>query len=232
MGNTLRARARVASLIACVFFAGCTPGSIAHGRSGFLGDYSELKRNADYPAALVYLKTGVPWSEYNAIQLDSVSLWGNDEMKRLDAGDRQRLTDALYSALSRELGKHFALIGRPGPNTVRLRAAVAVVHDAHAAALATVTTAGPHVRAVGDLSAEVASAMGAATVEVELADSLGNERLAAVVDERTGGDILAAKPGFATWDDVNAACDSWARKVAWRTVRFGVQRKPGVPTLL
>ena len=76
--------------------SGCTATRARRGtpeESGFLRNYSQLAENPDYPAALVYVRPGVPWSRYDSIILDSAGLWITDETKGLSAEDQQMLTD-------------------------------------------------------------------------------------------------------------------------------------------
>ena len=54
-------------------------------RAGFLGDYTGLIKNPAYPAALVYLKPGVQWARYSAIQLDSAGAGAKDGKNGLSA---------------------------------------------------------------------------------------------------------------------------------------------------
>ena len=80
--------------------------------------------------------------------------------------------------------------------------------------------------AAGGLSADVAYTVGTATVEIEAVDSITGERLAASVDERSGNKALLTMRTFQKWGDFEAACRFWARRVAFRAAKFGVQRKP------
>ncbi len=200
-------------------------------KSGFLGDYSQLKENPEYPAALVYIEPGVQWPQYNSIKLESAGLWVNDSTKNLSAEDQQHLTDTLYSKMSEDLGKVFTLTNQPGPNTIVLRVALTQAQGAKVG-LRVVTTAVPQLRTAGaivGLGGDTATTVGSATVEVEILDSVTNQRLAAGVDERAGTKVLFAKRTYQTWGDVEAACDRWSSRIAWQLARVGVQRKPGVP---
>jgi hypothetical protein len=121
------------------------------------------------------------------------------------------------------------LANQPGPGTLRLRAALTQAKGARVV-LRTVTTVVPQLRIAGTLvglAGDTATMVGTATVEVEILDSVTNERLAAAVDERAGTKVLFAKRAYTTWGDVEAACDYWAKRVAWQLARHGVQRKPG-----
>ena len=44
-------------------------------RSGFLRDYSQLEPHDDYPAQEIYIAPDAEWSKYNAVYIESVSLW-------------------------------------------------------------------------------------------------------------------------------------------------------------
>jgi hypothetical protein len=68
-------------------------------KSGFLGDYSQLQKSKEYPAALVYESPGAQWSQYDSVELDSVSLWASRSTKKLSDKDKQSLTDMLFTKL-------------------------------------------------------------------------------------------------------------------------------------
>src|SRR5258707_6229832 len=80
--------------------------------SGFLRDYSQLKEVDGYPAARIYIRPGVPWANYNSIQIDSVGLWA-DASTSLSPEDQQKLTDTLYKDLYDDLSKYFVIANRP-----------------------------------------------------------------------------------------------------------------------
>lgn len=232
---TKRTRPPILALlvVGALTVTGCTATRERRGEpeeSGFLRDYSQLQKNPDFPAALVYVKPGVQWARYDSVQLAAVGLWGNEEAEKLSAEDRQILTDALYTSLERELSKYFTLTSPPGPNTLRLRAALTQAQGAKVA-LRTITTVVPQLRITGalvGLSADTATTVGSATVEMEILDPITNQRLAAAVDDRAGTKVLFAKRAYQTWGDVGAACEYWAKRIAWQLARHGVQRKPGV----
>jgi Protein of unknown function (DUF3313) len=224
----------VALLVASQMLVGC---AATRGRrftepekSGFLGDYSELKKNPEFPAALVYIKPGVQWSRYDSIDIESAGLWVSDSTKNISREDQQHLTDVLYSKMAKDLGDVFKLSNQPGPNTLVLRVALTQAQGAKVP-LRVVSTVVPQLRlptAVLGLGTDTAFTVGSATVEMEVLDSVTNQRLAAGVDNRAGTKVLFAKRTFQTWGDVEAACDRWASRIAYQLARVGVQRKPGV----
>jgi hypothetical protein len=44
-------------------------------RAGFLGDYSMLEPGGDDAPALMWVRTDVDWSVYNAVMIDSIQFW-------------------------------------------------------------------------------------------------------------------------------------------------------------
>lgn len=224
----------VAVAAASLFAAGCTATRARRGtpeESGFLGDYSQLQKLDGYPAAMVYIRPGVQWSRYNAIQLDSVQLWTDASTSGLSAEDQQMLTDSLYKSLRDDLSKYFMIVNQAGPNTIRLRVALTQAQAAKPV-LRTVTTVVPQMRLLGGvigLAGDTATTVGSATVEMEALDSVSNQRLAAAVDDRAGTKVLFAKRAYSTWGDVEAAFGYWSDRIAWQMARVGVQRLPGVP---
>ena len=73
--------------------------------AGFLGDYSQLAEHPDYPAQEVYLDPQAVWSQYDSIEIDSVTLWVNEGTAKLKDKDRQMLTDLVYKALHEKLAR-------------------------------------------------------------------------------------------------------------------------------
>jgi hypothetical protein len=223
----------VAALIAVpLTMAACTATRERRGtpeESGFLGNYSRLQKNPDYPAALVYIRPGVQWSRYNAIQIDSVGLWG-DATNNISPEDQQMLTDVLYKSLYNDLSKYFMITDHTGPNTLRLRVALTQVQAAKPV-IRTITTVVPQLRVlttIVGLAADTAATVGSATVEMQVLDSATNQMLAEGVDDRAGTKALFAKRAYTSWGDVEAACDYWSSRIAWQLARQGVLRKPGV----
>src|SRR5688572_8380943 len=91
--------------------------------SGFLGDYSMLKPGEGDQAGLVYIAPDADWDRYNAVFLDSVTLWQNDNTKKLSDQEAQALSDYLYEAVHRELSQDYKMVNKPGPNVMRIRLA-------------------------------------------------------------------------------------------------------------
>jgi len=200
--------------------------------TGFLGDYSRLEPIGELEGRLAYVRADAQWDRYDAIELDSVTLWATDANVRLSAEEQQMLTDLLFDALADELGARFVLAERSGPNVLRVRAALTQAKGANVPMRA-LSTFVPQALLVGTgvgLSLDTARTVGTATVELEVLDSVTDRRLVALVDQRAGTKSMLA-PGrtFKTWGDVEAACDFWASRVAEALEAQGVRTRPEAP---
>jgi hypothetical protein len=196
--------------------------------AGFLGDYSDLAPREGYDAQEIYINPRAEWGRYDAIHLDSVTLWTTEGTAKLEEDERQMLTDLLYASLVSELGARFELAERPGPEVLRIRAALTQAKGANVP-LRTLSTFVPQMYLISagvGLTADVARTVGTATIEVEILDSITRERLAAAVDQRAGNKtILTGTRTFKTWGDVQSASEFWAKRIADALERLGVRKK-------
>ena len=192
--------------------------------SGFLRDYSQLQKNDQYPAYLVYINPRANWSRYNAIMIDSVSLWATAD--KLSLEDRQMITGMMYNALYDTLGKNFAIVTAPGLNVLRLRAAITEAQGSKVA-LNVVSSVIPQLRlltTVGGMAADTSVLVGEASAEAEILDSVTGIRLAAGVDRQTGTKAIIRGNKFSKWGDVQEACNLWADHVDKFLVKNGVRQ--------
>jgi hypothetical protein len=193
-------------------------------KSGFLRDYSELTHREGYAADLVYINPDAQWSQYNAVYLHSVTIWGDPETAKLKPEERQMLTDFLYRALHEKLSEKFTVVDRAGVGVVIVRAALTGAKGANVV-LKTITTVVPQLKVASTIvgvGGDLVATVGEATVEAELLDSLTLDRLAAAVDRRAGRKWYTQ---LRTWSDVKAACDYWAARLVGFLEKQGVRRK-------
>jgi len=185
-------------------------------KSGFLGDYSQLREGEEGEAQLVYLNPDANWAHYDAVLIDSVTLWRDTDAEELPAEEAQMLTDALYAALHEQLSQDYRIADEPGPGVMRLRVAITEVKGA-SVVTNTVTSVIPQFRlltTLGGMAAGTAKLVGTAGVEAELTDSVSGERLVAGVDERWG--TKAVRGGIGKWSDAKQAFDYWAERLRQR----------------
>jgi hypothetical protein len=193
--------------------------------SGFLGDYSQLAPREGFQAQEVYVKPDAAWPRYNAIYIESVTLWVSDESKKPTLEEQKMLTDLLYKSLHERLGEKFKIVDKPGPGVIKVRAALTEAKGARVA-LNTVTTLIPQARAASTvlgLGTDTAALVGTASVEAEASDGITNERLAAVVDSRAGTKGVTRM--LSKWADVEAICNHWGERMRDFFVAQGVQQK-------
>jgi hypothetical protein len=221
------------ALVACAVVAsGCGILRPTRGRhfeeaphSGFLRDYSQLAPHEGFPAQEIYLNPDAQWSQFNAVHIESVSLWITDESKAPSPEDQKRLTDALFKSLHDRIGEKFTIADRPGPGVLTFRGAITEARGAKVA-LNTVTTVIPQARlasSVLGLATDTAAFVGAASAEAEITDSITRERMAAVVDTRAGTKGITRM--LSKWADAEAIFDYWAERSRDFLVKQGVQQK-------
>jgi hypothetical protein len=221
---------RLLFLVLCIgFVVGCaaTRQSREVGKeSGFLSDYSILEKGGNDQAQLRYVDERADFPRYQAVRVESVTLWSGPELSKLDPKDKQVLVDHAYTALVTALGKSFRIAEAPGADTLRLRAAIT---EATGSAVApdVVATVIPQVRLISMLAGRTvdsAVTVGEATGEVEITDSVTGEVVAAGVDRRIGQRSLRGV--FSKWDDVEQAWNVWAEQIRMRLVERGAGHAP------
>ena len=194
--------------------------------SGFLRDYSLLQPGADDQAKLRYVNPAADFSRYQAVLVDSVTLWSGPELSKLKPEVKQTLVDHAYETLVTTLGRSFTIAKAPAAGTLRVRAAIteatssAVVPDV-------VATVIPQVRLLSTLvglAANTAATVGEASGEIEVTDSLTNQVLVEGVDRRVGGRSIQGV--FSKWSDVEEAWDHWAEQLRARLVEAGAGHAP------
>jgi hypothetical protein len=184
--------------------------------SGFLGDYSNLREGGKGEPQLIYIRPNVDWAHYDAILIDSVTLWRNEKTDDVPKEEQQILTDYLYTALHEHLSKDYKIVDRPGPNVLRLRAAITEAKGSKVV-MDTITSIVPQLRlltTIVGMSAGTSVLVGKAGVEGEITDSMSGEQLMAGLDERQG--TKAMRGGIKTWSDAKLAFDFWAERLQKR----------------
>jgi len=120
----------IITLASCgVFFlTGCATSEQARSvkKSGFLGDYSQLKKGGGERALLYYVRPGVSWAGYDKVILDSVSIWHseNSQFDDVPKEELDNLAHYLYDAVKKQLEQNWTIVDKPGPGTIRLRMAL------------------------------------------------------------------------------------------------------------
>lgn len=183
---------------------------------GFLGSYSQLRKGEGDEAQLLTIDHSANWARYDSILIDSVTIWYSRRTKRLSAENGKTLTDLLYAHLHSQLSQDYKIVDHPGPNTLRLRAAITEAKGARVVGN-TITTVVPQARLLSTLAGVATDTqffVGKAAIEAEISDSMTGARLAAAVDERAGAKTLRGLGG--QWKDVSNALAYWAERLKSR----------------
>lgn len=213
--------------LACLFvgLTGCATTQQAEtvNRSGFLRDYSQLQPGKDDQALLAYKNPQAAWGKYTAVMIDPVQVYmTKDADLRSDSPEeRKALANYFTASLKEELQKNFTIVSTPGPNVLRVRAAL-TDGDQSEVLLDTITTIMPIGLAVSSLKrtvGEADTAVGFAQAEAELLDSQTGTRLAAAVDKRYGTKALRSK--FGSWNHAKEAMEHWSEQIADRLTEWG-----------
>ena len=187
-------------------------------QSGFLGDYSLLRKGVEGEASFVYRKYDndhAKWSSYKQILLEPVQIWKgkNTELTKEDA---EYLAKIAWSRLDEELRKDYTMAGDTGAGVLRIQVAITEA-GATVPVVDLITTLYPGTRLISEgkrWATGTESFVGTASVEVKITDSQSGEVLGAAVDRRGGGKYLTK--GFQKWTDVEEAFTYWAKQLRWR----------------
>jgi hypothetical protein len=209
----------IALVVAAVMVAACATTRKSRGTgvaSGFLGDYSNLRKGEKDEPQLIFIHPGVDWSHYDAIHIESVTLWQDKRTDAVPEEEQQLLADFLFHALHEQLSKDYKMVDEPGPNVLQLRAAITEAKGSKVV-MNTVTSVVPALRmltTIVGMSAGTSALVGKAGIEGEITDSLSGERLMAALDQRQG--TKAVRGGVKTWSDVKLAFEFWAERLRKR----------------
>ena len=235
VNSSLLLRCSVCLLLIPALFAGCA--KTRQGRSvepsGFLGDYSKFRKGEGEEAQLVYLNPKVKdnFSHYNKIMIDKITVYSveGSKLDKLDKEQVESLVAYLNQSLTTELSKDYQIVDKPGPDVLKLRAAITESRGSKVV-LDSISTIIPQFRllsAGGQLIGDTSVVVGKARVEAELCDSVTGERLGAAVDERSGSKAL--KGVFTKWSDVRDAYDHWAIRLRERLAELRAGNIEGTP---
>jgi len=211
----------LAAGVVVLLLAGCMAGGMKDvEKTGFLGNYSQLTPGDGNQAALRYIKPGTDFKKYDAVMFDRVTVWLSPEAKDrgFDPTILKEMTDYYQDALINAFKDGYKIVDQPGPNVLRVRAAITDMKPSNPVSntLSTVLPIGAGVAILTKAATDENVGTGEAATEVEFLDAASSERIAAVVDRRQGGKMAFR----GSWTDTKNAFDHWAQGFRARLDEF------------
>lgn len=185
-------------------------------KSGFLGSYEGLKPGPKGGADWVYFKEGVNFSKYNNVIFDEVTFFlkDNAKYKGIKPDDIKELTEAFNDAVRENIGKSYPLVDTPGPDTMRIRAAITDIEPSKpgVSAVSTVLPIGLGISMIKKAATGRHTGVGETSMEMEVLDSQSNERIAAAIDSFSGSKVS----GIKKWGSADEAFKFWTERIRMR----------------
>ena len=167
--------------------------------SGFLGDYSMLKKGDGKEANYIYIDKSADWAKYTKIYIKNIDLWksndSNSPLGKLSREQQQMLVNFAHTALAEALGKDFQMVDQAGPDTLVIHGAITEAKKSWPV-LDLISTVYPAALVISygkQLITGKGAFVGSVRIEADLTDGVTGQRVAAVVDERAGTKALRTK---------------------------------------
>jgi hypothetical protein len=218
----------------CVLMLLCSCAATSKSRtvtkSGFLGDYSQLKPGTEEQAQLIYIDSTVNFKTYTKILMDPIKMYTSEKdsnLKKLSKEERQTLLNYLDATLRENLKKDYTFVDAPGPDVMRLRVAITDAEDSNVT-MDTISSILPIGMALNLIQVGItgkSSFVGEAGIEAEMLDSQTGKRLAAGVDRRVGSKYTGQFDKFNEWHAVTDSYDYWAQRMQTRLAELRQGKK-------
>jgi hypothetical protein len=187
--------------------------------SGFLGEhYKDLKPGEKGQAKLIWVKPGTDFTKYNKVMVDYVvfAFAEESEYKGIDADELKKIADSASLALVNAIKKQFPVVAEPGPDVIRIRAAIVDMKQSRPvlSGVSSVLPIGLGISIVKKGATGAWTGSGATTAEMMVLDSMTNQVLAAAQDERAA----AFTERFTKWGSAEDAFEFWGERFTNRLV--------------
>ena len=187
-------------------------------QSGFLDDYSILRKGEQGQALLVYRNPHTKFSNYEKVAVDPVTIWKEkgSELEGVSDSDLHRLAKELRSKIIWHLNQDYVVVPEPGPGVMRVQVAITEARKSNVGMDVTTIIFPPVTILAGakNLTTGARAFVGEASIEGKITDAETGEVLLAAVDRRAGGRTLDGV--MDSWDDVEHAFDYWANRLKLR----------------
>ncbi len=180
--------------------AGCAK---APPHSGFLQDYSALHQDPEDESLFWYEVPDVDWKNYKKLMIDPVVVYFHPMAKerQINPEALNELAQYFRDTVVEEVQDAYPIVDQPGPDVLRIRAAITDLIPAN-----------PVINATMVVAVGLPVDMGGAAMEAEFLDSQTGKPLGAVVDKKVGVPLNPEDyvVGFTKWGHAKTACDAWA----------------------
>jgi hypothetical protein len=219
---------RIVLLVMIALLVGCKSTKQARSveQTGFLGELTPLMQKGKEGEALLVYKNPrvalIPRGTYKKMLLEPVTLWGPPAAEHRTAPQKelQAVADMLYSLMYQSLSEDYEMVSAPGPNTLRIQAAITRADQSYVVLRVVSTIPAPmNAFALGSLLKDLGTGkplfVGEASIEGKISDAQTGEILGASADRRVGKRHLDSH-SFDSWDDVHQTLAFWAEQVRYR----------------
>jgi hypothetical protein len=189
--------------------------------SGFLGDYSQLKKGAGDEANYIYLDESVNFAKYTKLYVKNVDLWKSDEpdspFAKMSPDDQQTLVNFFHTAIVNAAANKFEIVDAPGPDVLVVHVAITESRKSKPVInlISSVIPQAAVISLAKQLITGTGTGVGYVQIEADFTDGGTGQRVAAIVDARAGGKAWSTKFN-GSWGDVKLAFDWWSNRFVQR----------------
>jgi hypothetical protein len=188
-------------------------------KSGFLTDYSLLKKDPEGVVQWMYFKDGANFGAYDKIIVDHATFFFKEDAnyKGIHPDELTELAQNFHRAFLGTLAGAYSFTDKPGPGTMRIRLAITDLVPGKPGT-GVMTTIVPFGLAASFIKKAVTgSHIGMAQIsgEAEVVDSQTGEILAAAIDNKMGQKQKLGK-SFTKWGQIEAIFNGWAENFTKR----------------
>ena len=190
----------VVLLIGLIGLQGCATAPVP---KSYFGHNIELKQDPKDASLLWWEKPRFNWHRYSKLMLDPVEIRIEQKTmeQKFDPKELTALGREFTEAVLEELEPEYPVVISPGPDVLRIRAAIIDID-----------TSNPVINLATTLAVFVPLDMGGAAIAVEFFDSETGEQMAAMVDRKTGTPLQLIS-GFKKYGHAQAAFDKWSEEL-------------------
>jgi hypothetical protein len=197
-------------------------------QSGFLGDYSQLRPAPDREGVMVYIKPDFDFRPYNKLMLDPVQVLVTPKPDEPPVPPEvlQRIGQQFQLSLAQALAPAYQIVTQPGPDVLRVRAAITGLEPAKPPSGAIDFLPVKAIFNVGREAAGGGPRVSELKSELEVLSPAG-QRVAAATASRQGDEKLPQGEQI-TWDSLPPISDYWASNFRMRLDQLRGAGQPAV----